>query len=153
MKQFASILSFAVVVSIAGFVEAADTTALEKIGAKLKMQGGVITDLHADCKGWKTAEFQLVGKQTSLKSISLSGKTITAETLKLLAGLGNLESILFNNAQVSDEGFKHFQAFPKLKRLSLFHHARDLESFDGSGFVHLKPLTELKQLTHAGKNR
>ncbi len=123
---------------------------LESTGANVTVRNGDITDLRADCGSFGDAEFELIGSVTSLKNLSLSGKTLTDEQLKRLSGLTQLESILFNNAQMSDAGFRHFAAFKNLKRLSLFHQSRDRADFNGSGLAHLKAVPKLERLTFAG---
>ena len=150
MKFARLIFMLALLLSVSQNLQASDQDALEKIGVKVTLKGGVIFGLRADCNQWTEADFRLVGKQTSVKQLHLSGKTLTDETLPLLSGLKNVESILINTAQVSDAGFKHFQAFSKLKQLSIYHHARDLKGFDGSGLIHLKPMVQLETLTFAG---
>ncbi len=126
------------------------TAELEKLGATVREAGGQIVDLRADCDKLGDDGYRLIGKVTSLKSLSLSGKTMSDNQLAMLSGLTNLESILLNGTELSDDGYRHFAAFPKLKRLSLFHPSRNVENFTGAGLAHLKALPNLERLTFAG---
>jgi hypothetical protein len=129
---------------------ASDQEALEKRGAKLKVKDNEIIEMSADVDDWTKADYQLVARQTGMKSLTLSGKTITDDHLKTLTDLKNLEALSTNGSQLTDDGYKHFQAFSKLQRLALWHPSREVAEFTGSGLRHLKPLKELKQLTFAG---
>ncbi len=68
----------------------------------------------------------------------------------MLSGLTELESILINGSELTDEGYRHFKAFQKLRTLSLFHPSRNCEEFTGSGLAYLKDLPKLERLTFAG---
>jgi len=124
--------------------------ALEKLGAQVRQSGGEIVDIKADCDKLGDDGYRLIGQATSLKSLSLSGKAMSDDQLAMLSGLTNLESILLNGTELSDDGYRHFAAFPQLKRLSLFHPSRNVENFTGAGLAHLKALPNLERLTFAG---
>lgn len=146
------LLLSAVILGLGTLAQAAqpDAAALEKIGAEVKQAGGAIIEVKADCTKFGPDEYALIGQVESLKNLSLSGPGFTDENLAALEGLKNLESILLNVTQLTDDGFKQFAAFPKLKRLSLFHISRNNEKFNGSGLAHLKNVPSLERLTFAG---
>ena len=133
-------------------VSAAGPTAeeIEKLGATIREAAGEIVDLRADCDKLGDDGYRMIGKVTSLKSLSLSGKAMSDDQLAMLSGLTNLESILLNGTELSDDGYRHFAAFSKLKRLSLFHPSRNVEKFTGAGLAQLKALPNLERLTFAG---
>ncbi|MGC4003061.1 MAG: hypothetical protein QM811_07970 [Pirellulales bacterium] len=87
---------------------------------------------------------------TTLKKLSIAGKTIDDTTLPLLAGLTSLEEISTDRTMLGDEGYRGFAAFTNLKSLALFHPSWDKKEFTGSGLAHLKPLAKLERLTFAG---
>jgi hypothetical protein len=68
----------------------------------------------------------------------------------LLTGLTELERLSSDGIQLTDDGYKHFAAFQKLKSLAFFHPAFRSEKFTGSGLSHLKSLPNLEKLTFAG---
>ena len=127
-----------------------DVAALQHIGAEIKQAGGMIIELKANCDKFGEAEYKLIGHVTTLKSLSLSGRAFRDEDLAALSGLTELESILLNGTELSDDGYRHFAAFQQLKRLSLFHPSRDCKDFSGAGLAHLKVLPKLERLTFAG---
>lgn len=122
----------------------------EKINAKVQVRDGAVYSLSANIDGYTDQEYELIGQLKTLKSLSLSGKDLNDDQLKMLSGLKGLESIMINGTVLTDDGYKHFTAFPKLKKLSIFHPSRKLEAFNGSGLAHLKALPELDSLTFAG---
>ena len=124
--------------------------ALEKIGAKIQQRNGEIHSLNINCDGFTDDEYRLIGQLTMLKSIAISGKELNDQQLEMLTGLKELESFMINGSVLTDEGYRHFAAFPKLTRLSLFHPSRKIEAFNGSGLAHLKAMPALKSLTFAG---
>ncbi|QDT11562.1 hypothetical protein [Planctomycetes bacterium K23_9] len=123
---------------------------LEELGATVKQSGGVLIDLRIDCTDLTDADYKLIGGLTTLKSISISGKPMMDRHLALLSGLSQLETFQINGTQLTDDGYRHFAAFEKLRRLSLFHPSRDVKEFTGKGLAHLKPLANLRRLTFAG---
>ncbi len=129
-----------------------EIAALRLIGAEVKQSDGVITSINVNCQDFDDSDYQLIGSLTSLKSLTIGGhpSTLTDEHLQMLTGLKDLESIQLDGAVLSDEGFRHFTAFTKLKRLSLFHPSRDRDDFTGTGLAYLKSLPELERLTFAG---
>ena len=131
-------------------VFADDAATLQKLGAKVTLTAGVVTQANVKCDAFTEADFRALGAVTSLKDLTLSGKTITDDTFALLKGLVNLERMSTDGMQLTDEGFRHFVAFPKLKSLSLFHPAFRSEAFTGSGLAHLKDLPALEKFTFAG---
>lgn len=129
---------------------AADAEALRQLGAKVTESQGVITQVQVKCDAFTEADFRTLGSYTTIKDLTLSGKTITDSTLALLTGLTELERISADGIQLTDAGYKHFAAFQKLKSLSLFHPAFRSKDFTGSGLAHLKALPLLERLTFAG---
>ncbi|HEY1048128.1 MAG TPA: hypothetical protein VGE39_00175 [Prosthecobacter sp.] len=129
---------------------AADPAALEKLGAKVTQTAGAVTQAQVKCDAFTEADFRTLGSFTTIKKLTLSGKTITDETLRLLTGLTALEELSTDGIQLTDDGYKHFEAFQNLKSLAFFHPAFRSEKFTGSGLVHLKVLPKLERLTFAG---
>lgn len=131
-------------------LRAADTAVLEKLGAKLTTTGDVVIQVQVKCDTFTAADFQTLGNFTAIKKLTLSGKTVTDETLALLTGLTALEELSTDGIQLTDDGYKLFAAFQNLKSLALFHPAFRSEKFTGSGLAHLKALPKLERLTFAG---
>ncbi len=129
---------------------AADVAALQRLGAKVTETGGVVTQVQVKCDAFTADDFRTLGSFTTIKNLSISGKTITDETLGLLTGLKELEMLSTDGIQLTDAGYKHFAAFQKLKSLAFFHPAFRSKEFTGSGLVELKALTKLERLTFAG---
>lgn len=138
-------------VSVSSTIAAAtDRAALEKLGAKVAETGGVITQVQVKCDAFTADDFRALGSITTLKNLTISGKTITDETLALLSGLKELEQLSTDGIQLTDAGYKHFAAFQKLKSLAFFHPAYRSEKFTGSGLAELRALPHLERLTFAG---
>lgn len=135
---------------IATSLQAADADALKDLGAKVTETGGVVTQVQVKCDAFTEADFRTLGSFTTIKDLSISGKTITDETLALLTGLMNLERLSTDGIQLTDDGYKHFAAFQKLTSLAFFHPAFRSEKFTGTGLAHLKALPKLERLTFAG---
>ncbi|WP_395744004.1 hypothetical protein [Prosthecobacter sp.] len=133
-----------------GGLWAADVAALRKLGAKVTEAGGVVTQVVVKCDAFTEADFRTLGSFVTIKNLSISGKTITDETIGLLTGLTELEMLSTNEIQLTDAGYKHFAAFQKLKSLAFFHPAFRSKDFTGSGLVELKKLPNLERLTFAG---
>jgi hypothetical protein len=136
--------------ALCGCLQAADVESLKKLGAKVMESGGVVTQVNVKCDAFTEADFRMLGSFTTIKDLTISGKTITDDTLALLTGLTELERLSSDGIQLTDAGYKHFAAFQKLKSLSFFHPAFRSEQFTGSGLVHLKALPKLEKLTFAG---
>jgi hypothetical protein len=132
------------------FADAPGLQRLREIGATIKKDDGLVVDLKIDCNDLTDTDYELIAGIKTLKSISISGKPMFDRHLELLAGLSELEAFQINGTQLTDDGYRHFAAFQKLRRLSLFHPSRDVEAFSGSGLIHLKGLPNLKRLTFAG---
>lgn len=129
---------------------AADLADLQKLGAKVTQTAGVVTQVSVKCEAFTEADFKTLGSFTTIKDLTISGKTITDSTLALLTGLTELERLSSDGIQLTDAGFRHFAAFQKLKSLSFFHPAFRSKEFTGSGLAHLKALPNLEKLTFAG---
>lgn len=129
---------------------AADLEALQKLGAKVTQTAGVVTQVNVKCDAFTEADFKVLGGFTTIKDLTVSGKTITDSTLTLLTGLTELERFSSDGMQLTDEGFRHFVAFQKLKSISFFHPAFRSKAFTGSGLAQLKALPKLERLTFAG---
>lgn len=128
----------------------ADITPLKKLGAKITETAGVVTQVSVKCDAFTESDFRILGGFTTIKDLTISGKTITNETMALLTGLTELERLSSDGIQLTDDGFKHFVAFKNLKSLSFFHPAFRSPNFTGSGLVHLKAIPSLEKLTFAG---
>lgn len=137
-------------ITLCACLHAADISALEKLGAKVVQQAGVVTQVQVKCDAFTEADFRTLGSFSTIKDLSISGKTITDDTLPSLAGLTDLERLSTNEIQLTDAGYKAFASFPKLTSLSLFHPAFRSKEFTGSGLAHLKSLPKLERLTFAG---
>lgn len=124
--------------------------ALEKLGAKVTVAGGAITQVQVDAAKFAEEDFRTLGQCRSLKKLTISGKTLDDATLPLLAGLAELEELSTNLTALSDDGYRHFAAFKKLRVLALFHPSWDLKTFTGAGLAHLRELPRLERLTFAG---
>lgn len=131
-------------------LHAADAESLRKLGAKVTETKGTVTQVQVKCDAFTEADFRTLGEFRSLKKLSLSGKTITDETLPLLSGLTELEELSTDGIQLTDAGYRHFTAFQKLRSLALFHPAFGSKTFTGSGLESLKDLPLLERLTFAG---
>lgn len=137
-------------ITLCGYLQAADVGTLEKLGAKVTQTGGVITQVSVKCDAFTEADFKTLGSFTTIKDLTISGKTITDNTLALLTELTELERITSDGIQLTDAGYKHFKAFQKLKTLAFFHPAFRSKDFTGSGLAALKALPNLENLTFAG---
>ncbi|MGV3663823.1 MAG: hypothetical protein ACO1TE_26870 [Prosthecobacter sp.] len=133
-----------------GSLHAADVAALEKLGAKVTALGDAVTQVQVKCDSFTEADFRTLGGFATIKKLTISGKTITDDTLALLTGLTALEELSTDGIQLTDAGYKHFTAFQNMKSLAFFHPAFRSEKFTGSGLVHLKALPKLERLTFAG---
>ena len=135
---------------LCGSLQAADVASLQALGAKVTETAGVVTQVNVKCDAFTEADFRTLGSFTTIKDLTISGKSITDETLALLTGLTELERLSSDGIQLTDAGYKHFTAFQKLKSLSFFHPAFRSEKFTGSGLAQLKALPKLERLTFAG---
>ena len=128
----------------------ADTELLSKWGAKITEKQGVVTQVNVKCDSFTEADFRALGSMKTITDLTISGKTITDDTLAQLTGLSDLERFSSDGIQLTDAGYKHFTAFQKLKSISFFHPAFRSESFTGTGLAYLKALPKLERLTFAG---
>ncbi len=145
MKLFVVLLS-----ALCGCLRAADVEALQKLGAKVTETAGAVTQVQVKCDAFTEADFRTLGSFTTIKNLTISGKTITDDTLALLTGLVELEQLSTDGILLTDAGYKHFGAFQKLKSLAFFHPAFRSKEFTGRGLVSLKALPKLERLTFAG---
>lgn len=145
MKLFVVLLS-----ALCGCLRAADVESLQKLGAKVTETAGAVTQVQVKCDAFTEADFRTLGSFTTIKNLTISGKTITDDTLALLTGLVELEQLSTDGILLTDAGYKHFAAFQKLKSLAFFHPAFRSKDFTGSGLVSLKALPKLERLTFAG---
>jgi hypothetical protein len=124
---------------------------LQERGFQVTQQDGQIVGIQYRDSDLTAADLKLVGECTDVKKLFLNGKALNDETLPLLAKLANLEEEFSSNqSQLSDSGYKHFQAFKNLKVLRLWHPSWDSEKFTGAGVAHLQALPKLEKLTVAG---
>ncbi len=126
-----------------------DVSALRRLGDVTETRG-VITAFRGDVSKFSAADYRLLGSFTSLKKLTIDGKSLTDETLPLLAGLTNLEEFSTNQSQLTDEGYRHFAPLVNLRVLSLWHPSWNNPGFTGSGLSHLQALPRLERLTFAG---
>lgn len=145
MKWITFLCSF-----ICGSLLATDSTTLKSLGAKVTETAGIVTQVSVKCDVFTAADFQMLGSFTTIKDLTISGKTITDDTLALLTGLTELERLSSDGIQLTDAGFRHFASFQKLKSLSFFHPAFGSATFTGTGLAYLKALPKLERLTFAG---
>lgn len=131
-------------------LQAADVESLKKLGAKVTETAGVVTQVQVKCDSFTEADFRTLGSFTTIKDLMISGKTITDDMLALLTGLTELERFSSDGIQLTDDGWRHFAKFQKIKSLAFFHPAFRSEKFTGSGLAHLKELPNLERLTFAG---
>jgi hypothetical protein len=130
---------------------AADVEALKKLGAKVTEKDGVVTQVQVTCDAFTEADYRTLGEFKTIKNLSVSrAKTLTDDMLAVLSGLTELEDFSTEGVQLTDDGFKHFSAFQKLRSLKFFHPSLRSEKFTGSGFIHLKALPKLERLTLVG---
>jgi hypothetical protein len=130
---------------------AADVAALKKLGAQVTEKDGVVVQVQVKCDTFTEADYRLLGEFKSIKMLSVSSaKTLTDEMLALLTGLTELEDLSTEGIQLTDDGFKHFSAFQKLRRLKFFHPSLRSPKMTGSGLTELKVLPKLESLTFAG---
>jgi acetyl esterase len=126
---------------------------LERHGAKFTKNGDLMTQLAiANCEKLGLAEYGLIGQLTDLKGISLGGQCsgLTDKTLKQLSSLPNLEEILTNGIQVTDDGFSEFGRITSLKVISFMHPSSKVKGFNGRGLAALKAIPELRHISIAG---
>ena len=131
-------------------VYATSPEALERLGAKVTLTKDAVTQVQADAADWTATDYRTLAQYTTIKKLSLSGKTLNDEALQLLAPLTNIEELSTNLTMLSDDGYRHFAAFQKLRVLALFHPSWNLDTFTGAGLAHLKALPRLERLTFAG---
>lgn len=131
-------------------LQAADLESLKTLGAKVTETAGAVTQVQVKCDAFTEADFRTLGTFTTIRDLTISGKTITDETLALLTGLVNLERLSTDGIQLTDDGYKHFATFQKLTSLAFFHPAFRSEKFTGTGLAHLEALPKLERLTFAG---
>jgi hypothetical protein len=123
---------------------------LRAFGVEVTVRDGVV--IGASAANLSPEGYRAVGECTSLRSLSVSGTAapLSAETLPLLAGLVNLESLNTNQAWLADDDFRLFAPLRSLKRLALYHPSIRMPEFTGRGLAHLAALPALEELTYAG---
>lgn len=145
-----SLPAFTAAVLALGLVASAAAVDLTPLGGKIRSENGVPVELSCDTDAFTAADYRLIGQCVTLKKLNLNGKTLTDETLPLLAGLSALEEFTTNGSQLSDAGYRHFAAFSQLRVLNLWHPSFGKAGFTGAGLIHLKNLAQLERLTFAG---
>lgn len=120
---------------------------LREKGVKVVETKGTVTSLEVgDCSAWTDDDFKKVAQLSGLKSLSF-GKGLKDDSLPLLAGLSELESLQTNLALITDDGVKALAACKSLKVLKFFHPCKE---FSGSGLAALAEMPSLERLTVAG---
>ncbi len=143
----AALLSFTAVAAAGDPPGAAE---LEKLGAKVTITKGVVTQASVNTEALTPEQFRTLGAAKTLKRLTTSGKGVTDQTLPLLAGLTQIEDLSTDQTRLTDGGYKHFAQFQELRSLALFHPSWDMKTFTGRGLAHLKALPKLERLTFAG---
>ncbi len=129
----------------------ADDAAIAKLlkarGVEVTESKGVVTAVAVnDGSKLTDADFRQIGELTHLRTLNLN-QCLTDERLVQLAGLGELEYLQTNLAQITDNGLKPLAQLRKLRNVKFFHPGK---SFSGAGLVHLAELPNLDRLTVAG---
>jgi len=123
---------------------------LRELGVEVTVRDGVVVGARADTLSKEG--YRVVGECTSLRTLSVSGaaEPLSAETLPLLAGLVNLESLNTNQSRLADDDYRLFAPLRRLERLALYHPSIRMPEFTGRGLAHLAALPALEELTYAG---
>ncbi|MCA9247780.1 MAG: hypothetical protein KDA42_11705 [Planctomycetales bacterium] len=131
--------------------------AADDVATTLRERGLVVTEKDCQILELRVTEdtltendYRLIGQCTTLKKLTLSGKSLNSQTIPLLSGLRALEELSTNGSQLTDDDYRHFAALKNLRSLALWHPSWGLESFTGAGLIHLKALSNLERLTFAG---
>ncbi|MBL8792498.1 MAG: hypothetical protein JNM56_01195 [Planctomycetia bacterium] len=120
---------------------------LKDKGLTVSETKGVVTGVAAKEAGKLTdADFQMIGQLAHLKTLDLNDG-LTDARLAMLTGLGALEYLQTNRAQLTDDGCKPLAKLQSLRTVKFFHPGKE---FSGAGLVHLADLPHLQQLTVAG---
>ncbi|HEX8911876.1 MAG TPA: hypothetical protein VF796_05920, partial [Humisphaera sp.] len=147
--------------------EAPDLAALEAKGVKFKKdKAGVVTEASfggktaIDLDGWKA-----VGQIKSITKASFSGGSnwppgtvappgdpLNDQTAAAIAGLENVEEFFSNGSEMTDDAFKAFAGWKKLRRFGLDHWfgPKSSKATLGPGLAHLKDLPALEHVRLGG---
>jgi hypothetical protein len=90
-------------------------------------------------------EMQHVAQLTNLQHLLLDGTQITDEGLQHIEGLTELEVLYLARTQITDAGLEHIHDLPRLRFVDL----RDTR-VTGSGFRHFRGLSNLQELSLDG---
>ena len=121
-----------------GTAHAADAVALKAKGLTLTEKNGVVTTISGEAKDLTVDDWRAIAGLTSLTTLRINAaKSLTDETLALLAPLTGVQEMSLEGSDFSDEGCKHFATFTKLKSLALFHPSRNRAELTGAGLAHL----------------
>jgi len=146
-RILAALLLCALPVSPAWADDAAIAKLLRDKGATVTEAKGVVTGVSLrDGTKLTDAEFGQLGQLKSLKTLDVSGGLNDAR-LAQLTGLGALESLQTNLAQVTDAGVQPLAQLKNLRTLKFFHPG---PAFSGAGLAQLAALPYLERLTVAG---
>ena len=128
-------------------------------GAKVRTgPGGAVTEVSFGTGSAMTLdEWRAVGRIETLTRASLSaseagGRPLDDETAAAIAGLGNLETFFSNGAELTDDGFRAFAGWRKLRSFGLDHWfgPKGQKGFVGAGLAHLKDLPNLEHVRLGG---
>jgi hypothetical protein len=148
VRLFCGFVVISLAMSHARGAETGIAKELTKKGAKLTEKDGIVTGFElADCSKWTVADFHKVAQLAQLKTLSL-GLGLNDQALAELSALPNVESVVTNGMQITDEGMKSLAKFKKLHNLAFFHPGK----FSGTGLAYLSDLPDLQKLTVAGSN-
>jgi hypothetical protein len=120
---------------------------LKEKGATVTEKKGVVTAVAVkDGKKLSDADFDQIGRLSHLKTLDLN-QCLTDDRLAKLIGLGELEYLQTNVAQVTDAGLKPLAQLKSLRNVKFFHPG---PAFSGAGLAHLADLPHLQSVTVAG---
>jgi hypothetical protein len=142
---------------LAGSIVVADDAAvvksLESLGGKAAIEDGDVVELSLrDSSKLGDAEWRTICGLSELRKLTTYGRAqgLNDQTVGYLKGLGKLESLSTDGAQLSDVGLAKMADVSSLRSVAFFHLSFRKEGFTGKGFGAWKKLPDLERLTVAG---
>jgi len=134
--------------SVAAPAAPASPTDVTKInGVEVEQTKGQITGLNIkDASILTEADYKQIRQMEGLKKLGF-GKGPDDATLKLLAGMPNVENFSSNGSHFTNDGLATFATFPALQNLTFFHPGKD---FTGTGLAPLAALPHLESFSIGG---